>query len=132
MQFRPDYWRLGGAAGAGALADYVDLRMQPYSQRMTNSELLALLLVGADVFNVSARYPKTADAVRGAADYGMGLLTAALLRQRLVPPVVTVPVPTTTSKSTTTPSKSASASGAGVAGVTANAGSQVLDLPMGY
>jgi|BEDMetMinimDraft_1075159.scaffolds.fasta_scaffold04314_2 hypothetical protein len=122
MQFNPDYWRLGGAAGTGALADYVDLRMAPFSARMTNSELLALILIGADVFNLSTGNPNYNRAIAGGADYGVGVLTAGLLRRRLAPPVVVPTTPATQTAPSTNP---------GLAGVAASGGSAAFDLPMG-
>jgi hypothetical protein len=119
--FRPDWNRYGGAVGAAVLADYVDLRARPVSGRMTNSELLALVLALADSFGYNvpfvSNYP---GALQGAADWGIGMLAAGIARRRLAPP----PPP---------PVQTTAPFGAGVAGVVpAASSSAAAELPSGY
>lgn len=125
------YMRWGGAAVAGALGDYADIRLNSYSQSLTNSELLALVLAGLEAFNVGSgnRYRPALD---GGADWGIGSLAAGLARRRLMPPATTtVAVTPTTTTTTTVAPASGSTTLSGNAGVPASGGSAAFDLPTG-
>lgn len=122
------YTRWGGAAVAGALGDYTDIKMTPKSSTLTNSELLAVILAGLTAFNV-APGSKYRPALDGGADWGIGVLGAGIARRRLMPAAtVTTTVPTTTTApvtTTVTPAVTASS------GVPASGGSAAFDLPVG-
>lgn len=123
------YTRWGGAAVAGALGDYADIRLNSYSQSLTNSELLAVALAGLEAFNLMST-SKWRPALDGGADWGIGSLAAGIARRRLMPPATTTvatSVPASTTTSTVAPSTTAS----GSAGVPASGGSAAFDLPVG-
>jgi len=129
------YTRWGGAAVAGALGDYADIRLNSYSQTLTNSEILAIVLAGLEAFNVAAGN-RWRPALDGGADWGIGALAAGIARRRLMPPATTTtPVtPPATTTTTVTPASHAVTSHttlSGRAGVPASGGSAAFDLPTG-
>lgn len=128
--FRLPWYRWGGAAAAGSLADYADIKMNPVSSRMTNSELLAAGLLLADSMGWmedghGVRGAEYAQAMRGGADWGAGMIAAGLVRRHLMPTVATTATTSTAAKSAavTTPTTST--------GVNASGGSAAFDLPNG-
>jgi hypothetical protein len=130
------WYRWGGGAAAGAVADYLDVRTKPVSTTLTNSELFAGLMLVADALGWGGGYR---DAIHGAADWAAGAITAGIVRRRILPqPVATVvtTAPVTTSSTTTTtttrqPVQTHLTVSPGVGGVPASAGSPAYDLPMG-
>lgn len=127
---RIPYTRWGGAAAAGVLADYADVKMKPVSSQLTNSELVAGILLAMDAFGIGGPDgSRNGTLVDAGADYGVGLLAAGIARRHMLPPapvVTTAPATTTTTTHTTTTS-----SANGVTGVPASSGSAAFDLPMG-
>lgn len=129
-----DWGLWGGGAAAGVLADYVDIKMQPLSSRVTNSELLALaaLLVDSAGWADHGKpvYMRAAD---GAAGWGSGMLAAGIARRRLLATVPTVTTqPTAPASAASTPaSNPATMAPGGVTGVPASGGSAAFDLPQG-
>ena len=123
------YTRWGGAAVAGAVGDYTDIKLNSYSQSLTNSELWALALIAGEAFNVMPN-SRWRPALDGGADWGIGALAAGIARRRLMPPATTTvaaSVPASTTTSTVAPSTVAS----GSAGVPASGGSAAFDVPVG-
>jgi len=119
------WYRWGGGAAAAAVADYADVRMRPVSQQLTNSEIVALLALLADAtgFQESGpRAPTYGDLVRGAADWGAGMLAAGIVRRHLTASAAP-PVPTVV--------KTVANPYSGPAGIPAASMSAAYDLPTG-
>jgi len=119
------YWRWGGAGAGAVLADYADLHYPPYSQRLTNSELVALGLLAMDAFNIGGlkTRPNYGEALLGGSDWAAGMLIAGIARRQMVPPhpVQTQPAtPTAINLSKT----------AGVVTVPAQSATAALEMPI--
>lgn len=97
MRFQLPGYRWGGAAAASVVADYADVKMKPLSSRLTNSELVAAVLLAMDAFNFGiSSNPNYATAERAAADWGAGSLASGIYRRQLI---ASAPAATTTSSS---------------------------------
>jgi hypothetical protein len=133
---RIPWYRWGGGAAAGAVADYLDIRTKPLSTTLTNSELFAGLLLLADAMGWGGQY---LEAVHGGADWAAGALTAGIVRRRILPqPTVTTTVVAPPAPAQTTPTPAAThpvqthlTVSPAVGGVPASAGTAAFDLPMG-
>ena len=130
MAFAIPWSRYGGAAGVAAVADYADLKLKPVSATITNSEGIAGLAILADVAGFLDRGPRVAQAVDGAADWGVGMLTAGLVRRHFTAPVTATPVATTAAPASVVASYSAGA--VGVPAGNASAAADVSNSIGGY
>lgn len=126
-----DWGLWSGGAAAGATGDYLDVKTTPLSTRVTNSELFAGAILATQVMNLReiTRRPFYNQALNGAAGWATGMLTAGILRRRLLPATTTAPAAATTTATKSVPS--ASAQPGGVTGVPASGGSAAFDLPAG-